>query len=121
MKDWLDNLEARERLFVLGGAAFVALALIYALLSFGSDIPMIGASGAISGILGAYLIFYPNNWIKLLVPWVRPLWLPAWLVLLFFVLVDNLWPYLADDASRQVVVGLAEEMHGHKPLFHKLF
>lgn len=32
MKDWLDNLEARERMFVLGGAAFVAVALFYALL-----------------------------------------------------------------------------------------
>lgn len=32
MKDWLDNLEARERLFVLGGGAFAAVALIYAFL-----------------------------------------------------------------------------------------
>jgi type II secretory pathway component PulM len=30
MKDWLDALESRERLFVLGGAAAVALALLYA-------------------------------------------------------------------------------------------
>jgi general secretion pathway protein M len=30
MRDWLDSLESRERLFVLGGAAAVALALLYA-------------------------------------------------------------------------------------------
>ena len=31
MKDWLDSLESRERLFVLGGAVAVALALLYVL------------------------------------------------------------------------------------------
>ena len=30
MKEWLDSLEPRERLFVVGGAVAVALALIYA-------------------------------------------------------------------------------------------
>ena len=30
MRDWLDSLESRERLFVLGGATAVALALLYA-------------------------------------------------------------------------------------------
>ena len=29
MKDWFANLEARERLFVLGGGVFVVIALIY--------------------------------------------------------------------------------------------
>lgn len=29
MKDWYDNLESREQVFVLGGAVFVVLALIY--------------------------------------------------------------------------------------------
>jgi general secretion pathway protein M len=32
MKDWYDNLEAREQIFVLIGAVFVILALIYYLL-----------------------------------------------------------------------------------------
>ena len=32
MKDWLDKLEARERLFVLGGAAFAIVASIYGFL-----------------------------------------------------------------------------------------
>jgi len=30
MRDWLESLESRERLFVLGGAVAVALALLYA-------------------------------------------------------------------------------------------
>lgn len=32
MKDWFDNLESREQLFVAAGAVFVVVALIYALL-----------------------------------------------------------------------------------------
>lgn len=32
MKDWYDNLEAREQVFVLAGAVFVLIALVYILL-----------------------------------------------------------------------------------------
>lgn len=32
MRDWLDSLEARERMFVLGGAIVVAIALFYVLI-----------------------------------------------------------------------------------------
>ena len=34
---------------------------------------MIGASGAISGVLGAYLVFFPRAWIISLVPWIVPI------------------------------------------------
>lgn len=36
--------------------------------SWGSTIPSIGASGAISGVLGAYVVFYPGSRILTLVP-----------------------------------------------------
>lgn len=36
--------------------------------SWGSPIPSIGASGAISGILGAYLLFFPGSRILTLIP-----------------------------------------------------
>jgi membrane associated rhomboid family serine protease len=35
----------------------------------GSEIPMVGASGAIAGVMGAYLILFPNAEILTLVPW----------------------------------------------------
>lgn len=41
--------------------------LIYSLISSDKNVALIGASGAISGILGAYLILYPNNEIKTLI------------------------------------------------------
>jgi len=38
------------------------------LFSWGSHVPSIGASGAISGVLGAYIIFFPRSRILTLVP-----------------------------------------------------
>ncbi len=52
-----------------------------------STVPMIGASGAISGVLGAYLLLFPRARVLTLVPiWVflRFLYLPAWLLLAFW-------------------------------------
>jgi membrane associated rhomboid family serine protease len=36
--------------------------------SWGSAVPSLGASGAISGVLGAYIVFFPNSRILTLVP-----------------------------------------------------
>jgi membrane associated rhomboid family serine protease len=42
--------------------------LTQAIFSWGSNVPSIGASGAISGILGAYVVFFPATRILTLVP-----------------------------------------------------
>ena len=47
-----------------------------------ASMPMLGASGAISGVLGAYLILFPFAWIYTLVPWFVPIIpVPAFLFL----------------------------------------
>ncbi len=38
-----------------------------------STVPMIGASGAISGVLGAYLVLFPTAFVWSLVPWIVPI------------------------------------------------
>src|SRR5215471_13662849 len=45
--------------------------------------PLVGASGAIAGVLGAYIVLYPKARVWSLVPFLLfiPLRLPAWLVL----------------------------------------
>jgi rhomboid family protein len=61
--------------------------------------PLVGASGAISGVLGAYLALYPRARVWSLVPFLFfiPLRIPAWLVLgLWFVLQ---WAYAAGQSS----------------------
>ncbi|KUN90193.1 rhomboid family intramembrane serine protease [Streptomyces bungoensis] len=58
----------------------------FALLNDTSGAPLIGASGAIAGVLGAYLVLYPRARVWVLVPFLvfLPLRLPAWLVLGFW-------------------------------------
>ena len=51
--------------YLLGG---VAAAFLQIYVMQGSSIPMIGASGAIAGVLGAYLISFPRSRIASLVP-----------------------------------------------------
>ncbi|MGI8869325.1 MAG: rhomboid family intramembrane serine protease [Mycobacteriales bacterium] len=65
-------------------AAGMAAAYGFALTRPDSATTLIGASGAIAGVLGAYLVLYPKARITSLVPFLLflPLRLPAWLVLL---------------------------------------
>ena len=50
---------------------------------------MIGASGAISGVLGAYLLLFPTAWIYTLVPWIVPIVpVPAFLFLVLWFLIQ---------------------------------
>lgn len=49
-----------------------------------SAIPTVGASGAISGILGGYLLLFPRARIRMYFPPIFLFWIPAVLVLLFW-------------------------------------
>jgi membrane associated rhomboid family serine protease len=71
--------------YLLAGLAAAALQIA---VEPSSPLPMLGASGAISGVLGAYLVLFPTAWIVALIPWVVPIMpVPAVLFLvLWFVL-----------------------------------
>lgn len=64
--------------------------LVHIVFNANSQVPMIGASGAIAGVLGAYLILYPNARIKTLVfliIFIQIVYIPAAFVLgLWFIL-----------------------------------
>jgi membrane associated rhomboid family serine protease len=64
-----DNLEkvmghARFLFFYL--ACGIAAGLAHILFSGASNIPTVGASGAISGVLGGYLVLFPRNQVRVL-------------------------------------------------------
>jgi len=62
----------------------VAAALAQAVVTPGSTVPMVGASGAISGVLGAYLLLHPHATVRTVVflgIFVTMLHLPAMIVL----------------------------------------
>src|SRR5689334_22198149 len=84
-----NNIEDRLghiRFAVFYVACGYAAAYGYALANSSSGDPLIGASGAIAGVLGAYLVLYPRVRVWILVPFLLflPLRLPAWIVLGFW-------------------------------------
>ena len=58
-----------------------------------STAPVVGASGAISGIMGAYLILYPRARVLTLIPlgfFLRTAYLPAWVMLGYWFVLQAL-------------------------------
>lgn len=76
----------------------VAATLAYAAFAGDSMVPLVGASGAISGVLGMYFLWFPKNRVKLFVAlfpfFVNVVLVPARIVLGIFVLLDNVLPIL---------------------------
>jgi membrane associated rhomboid family serine protease len=85
-----DNIEDRlgrvrfVLFYVLGGVAAV---MAHALLNLGSDTPMIGASGAISAVLGAYVMLYPKAVVFSLIGFF-PVPIPAFIYLGYWALIQ---------------------------------
>jgi len=79
-----DNVEdsmghARYLVFYLLCGILAGLA--HAVVDPASEIPAIGASGAISGVLGAYLVLHPRARVLVVMLRITMVWLPAWIVL----------------------------------------
>jgi membrane associated rhomboid family serine protease len=71
----------------------VLAAMSHALTDPSSAVPMVGASGAISGVLGAYLLLYPHARVMVLVPlgiFTRVMYVPAGFVLGFWFVLQLL-------------------------------
>lgn len=98
-----DNVEfrlGRLRFLLVYLCSGVAAAVFFALFSGGSQVPLIGASGAISGVLGCYFLWFPRNRVRcFLFPFPFSFYLPARLVLGFYLLFVNLLPFLFSSSS----------------------
>jgi len=89
-----DNVEDRLghiRYLVFYLLCGVAAGLIHLLTNWNSKIPTIGASGAISGVMGAYLLLYPRSRIMTLIPiffFFQFVELPAFIFLGYWLLIQ---------------------------------
>src|SRR5256886_14554275 len=66
-----DNVEdrlGRWKYLLLYLASGVAAALLHIYTNLGSQVPTIGASGAIAGVMGAYFRFYPQARVGTVIP-----------------------------------------------------
>src|ERR1041385_1947300 len=89
-----DNVEDR-----LGHIRYLACYLVCGLVAglthlifnFDSPVPTVGASGAIAGVMGAYLVLYPRvrvNMLFIFIIFFKVIPIPAWVVLLWWFFVQ---------------------------------
>ncbi|MBI2935918.1 MAG: rhomboid family intramembrane serine protease [Chloroflexi bacterium] len=130
-----DNVEDRlghtkYLLFYL--AAGIAAAWVQIAADVNGRVPTIGASGAIAGVLGAYLLLYPQSRINTLVLWgfISIIRIPAvfllgfWFVLQFFSGVGSLgvasqggvayWAHVGGFVAGALVVALYLRLRGER-------
>ena len=89
-----DNLEnrlghGRYLLFYLLTGVIASLAHVFFTQFAGADpmVPSLGASGAISGVMGGYLLLYPNRRVNALVGWFI-IAIPSWVALGMWILLQ---------------------------------
>jgi membrane associated rhomboid family serine protease len=101
-----DNVEYR-----LGRVAYllaylgtgITATLFFALFASDSSVPLVGASGAISGVLGFYFLWFPRNTVRMFV-FLFPFFMNvvavrARLVLGVYLLLDNVLPFLVSTSG----------------------
>jgi rhomboid family protein len=93
----LEDVLGRARYLVLYFASGVAAALAQAMANPASHAPMIGASGAIAGVLGAYLLLYPRANVHCFL----------WIIIFFRIITIPAWILLSLWFGMQLVSGLA--------------
>jgi membrane associated rhomboid family serine protease len=86
IEDYLGHFPYLVFYLVSGFAAMFT----HVLLNAGSRVPAVGASGAIAGVMGAYFVLYPRARVMTWFPPIFFFYLPAWLVLGYWFVVQFL-------------------------------
>jgi membrane associated rhomboid family serine protease len=81
----------------------IAATLFHAVFFLSSDVPLVGASGAISGVLGFYFVWFPRNTVRMLFFLPPFFWhvfeIPARIVLGIYLVIDNVLPFVFAGAG----------------------
>jgi membrane associated rhomboid family serine protease len=90
-----DNVEDKlgiKRFVIFYLISGIFASLTQAFFNFNSEVPMIGASGSIAGVLGAYLYFFPKAKVLVLIPFFIffTVKVPAYILLIFWFLYQFL-------------------------------
>ena len=83
----VEDSMGRLRFLVFYLVCGLAAAAAHVYIDPASPVPTVGASGAISGVMGAYLVLYPRvrvNMLFIIIIFIKIIPLPAWLVLLYW-------------------------------------
>ena len=113
-----DNVEDRMGhlgylLFFL--AAGIAASLLQGFIDPNSIVPVLGASGAVAGVLGAYIVWYPNATVNVVIPFFIlifiPIPIPAFLMIGLWFLQNLLSGYATISEAAGTSQGVAWFAH----------
>ncbi len=111
----VEDVMGRGRFLLFYLMCGLAAAAAHVLVTPASPIPTVGASGAISGVLGAYLVLFPRVRVNMLFIFIiifRIIPIPAWLVLAYWFILQIVMglPELS-AADRELTGGVAVWAH----------
>jgi membrane associated rhomboid family serine protease len=87
----IEDSTTRPRFVAFYLLSGLAAALAQVVANPSSTVPMVGASGAISGVMGAYLVLFPRVRVFTLVPlgfYITSIALPAWAMLIYWAVLQ---------------------------------
>lgn len=87
----------------LFAASLTSVLARYTLSAFNAQMPSLGASGAISGLMAAYLFLYSGEKVLTFIfPIPIPFWLPAWIFIVQKIMTDAVTGQLIQEISQRV-------------------
>lgn len=110
----IEDVMGRGRFLAFYLICGLAAAAAHVLVDPASPIPTVGASGAISGIMGAYLVLYPTVRVRMLFIFIiffKVIPLPAWVVLLWWLALQLLVGLPQLGAPGELTGGVAVWAH----------
>jgi membrane associated rhomboid family serine protease len=108
--DNIENALGHIRFLLFYLVCGVVASFAHILFNIDSDVPSLGASGAISGVLGAYLILYPGNRVRVLVVFLI-VSVPAFIVLGGWILMQIAAQYAEVGRETAQTDGVAYMAH----------
>ncbi|MFA5368625.1 MAG: rhomboid family intramembrane serine protease [Candidatus Paceibacterota bacterium] len=108
-----DNLEAKighMRFFLFYIFCGIIASIAYAFIGHSNSL-VIGASGAISGILGGYFILFPGNKIKSIIPIIF-FWTLASIPVFVFIIIWFLYQFLSLSSENMEMVAYSAHLGG---------
>jgi membrane associated rhomboid family serine protease len=89
--DNIEDILGRSKFIVFYLAVGLAAGLAHLVFNADSRVPTVGASGAIAGVMGAYLLKFPHSRVVTLVPifiFITTYELPAWIMLVYWFVIQ---------------------------------
>ena len=89
--DNIEDILGHVKYFIFYIVCGIAATLVHGFINIDSQIPTLGASGAIAGILGAYMLLYPRARIKTLLIifiFIKIVYIPAIIILGYWIVIQ---------------------------------